>query len=402
MGDFHQTGVITTLHRLGQPNLKQLETELEETLLLRPIALVLPCLYSELEGEAMPRIAAELAEVRYLREIVVSLGRAGLEEFQQAKKFFAALPQAPRLIWNDGPRIQALYQLLAENGIPAGPDGKGRAAWIAFGYVLARGQSGVIALHDCDILTYHRELLARLCYPVANPKLTFEFCKGYYSRVTDRLHGRAARLLVTPLIRTLQRMVGDQPFLVYLDSFRYPLAGEFAMSADLARVNRVQGDWGLEVGTLAEVYRNCAVGRVCQADLSDNYDHKHQPLSPDDPSQGLMRMAIDITRSLLRTLAEEGVPISDGLLKPLPVTYLRTARDMMSRYQNDAYINSLHFDQHEEGVAVEAFARAIQKAGEEFLADPVGMPLIPNWNRVLAAIPDFFSRLREAVDLDNA
>jgi glucosyl-3-phosphoglycerate synthase len=115
-----------------------------------------------------------------------------------------------------------------------------------------------------------------------------------------------------------------------------------------------------------------------------------------------MRMAIDITRSLLRTLAEEGVPISDGLLKPLPVTYLRTARDMMSRYQNDAYINSLHFDQHEEGVAVEAFARAIQKAGEEFLADPVGMPLIPNWNRVLAAIPDFFSRLREAVDLDNA
>lgn len=401
MSDFHQTGLITTLHRLGAPNLELLEKELEETLLLRPIALVLPSLYSELEGEAMPRIVQELAQVRYLREIIISLGRAGKEEFERAKEFFAILPQRPRLVWNDGPRVQALYQLLQEHGISAGPDGKGRSAWMAFGYVLARGQSDVIALHDCDIVTYNRELLARLCYPVANPKLAFEFCKGYYSRVTDRLHGRATRLLVTPLIRALQRMIGYQTFLVYLDSFRYPLAGEFAMIADLARVNRIPWDWGLEVGVLAEVYRNCAIGRVCQVDLLDIYEHKHQVLSSDDPTKGLMRMAVDITKSLLRTLAEEGVPISDGLLKTLPVAYLRSARDMMSRYQNDAYINSLHFDQHEEGMAVEAFAQAIRLASEEFLVDPLNVPLIPNWNRVLSAIPDFFVRLREAVDLDN-
>lgn len=36
------------------------------------------------------------------------------------------------------------------------------------------------------------------------------------------------------------------------DSLRYSLAGEFAMAADLAAVNRIPGDWGLEVGTLAE------------------------------------------------------------------------------------------------------------------------------------------------------
>jgi len=402
MSDFHQTGVITTLHRLGRPNLDQLEKELEETLLLRPIALVLPSLYTELKGEAMPRIVQELARVRYLREIVISLGRAGQAEFEQAKAFFAVLPQGPRIVWNDGPRIQALYQLLEEHGISAGPDGKGRSAWMAFGYVLARGQSDVIALHDCDITTYTRELPARLCYPVANPKLAFEFCKGYYARVTDRLHGRATRLLVTPLIRALQRMVGYQPFLVYLDSFRYPLAGEFAMLADLARVNRIPWDWGLEVGVLAEVYRNCAIGRVCQVDLLETYEHKHQVLSLDDPTKGLMRMAVDITKSLLRTLAEEGIPLSEGFLKTLPVGYLRSAREMMSRYQNDAYINSLHFDQHEEGMAVEAFAQAIRLASEEFVADPLSVPLIPNWNRVLAAIPDFFVRLREAVDLDNA
>jgi glucosyl-3-phosphoglycerate synthase len=38
-------------------------------------------------------------------------------------------------------------------------------------------------------------------------------------------------------------------------------------------VNRIPGDWGLEVGTLAEIYRNVVPGRVCQADLSDNYEH---------------------------------------------------------------------------------------------------------------------------------
>lgn len=401
MSDFHQTGVITTLHRLGKPNLDQLEKELEETLLYRPIALVLPCLYSELEGEALPRIVDELAQVRYLREIVVGLGRAGEEEFRKAKTFFAGLPQAPLLIWNDGPRIQALYRELEERGISAGPDGKGRSAWMTFGYVLARGQSDVIALHDCDILTYHRELLARLCYPVANPRLAFEFAKGYYSRVTDRLHGRAVRLLVVPLIRALQRILEQQPFLAYLDSFRYPLAGEFAMIADLARVNRIPWDWGLEVGVLAQVYRNCAVGRVCQVELADTYDHKHQDLSATDPTKGLARMAVDITKSILRTLAEEGTVLSDGLLKTLPITYIRTARDMLSRYQNDAYINRLVYDQHQEGQAVEAFARAIQLAIEGFLADPLGVPLIPNWNRVLAAIPDFLTRLRDAVDQDN-
>lgn len=115
-----------------------------------------------------------------------------------------------------------------------------------------------------------------------------------------------------------------------------------------------------------------------------------------------MRMAVDITKSTLRTLAEEGIPISDGLLKSLPVTYLRTAREMTVGYQNDAFINSLIFDQHEEGQAVEAFARAVRLASDEYLADPVGMPLIPNWNRVLAAIPDAFERLLTAVDRDNA
>jgi glucosyl-3-phosphoglycerate synthase len=82
-----------------------------------------------------------------------------------------------------------------------------------------------------------------------------------------------------PLIRAMQKVFGYTPLLVYLDSFRYPLAGEFAMTADLARVNKLLGDWGLDFGILAEVFRNSSTQRICQVDLIDTYEHKHQPIS---------------------------------------------------------------------------------------------------------------------------
>ncbi|MBM3791169.1 MAG: hypothetical protein FJW35_12595 [Acidobacteria bacterium] len=280
--------------------------------------------------------------------------------------------------------------------------GKGLSCWFAYGLILARCRSQVIALHDCDILTYSKELPARLCYPTANPNIDFEFCKGFYSRVADnRLHGRVTRLLVTPLIRSLQAIVGQHPLLVYFDSFRYALAGEFSMRADLARVIRIPSDWGLEVGVLAEVYRNTAVKRIAQAELCENYDHKHQALSAEDPTKGLVKMSIDITSSLLRTIASEGIEMSGGLLKTLQAQYVKTAENSVARYYADAMINGLDFDRHEEETAVGAFTHAVRIASEKFLEDPLGVPLIPNWDRITSAFPEFFDMLIEAAEEDN-
>ena len=400
MSDFYQTGSIATLHRLGQPNCERLETELAEHAAANPIALVLPCLYSELEGPALGGIVKQLKEVRYLHEIVVALGTASALEFRRAKDYFRALPQA-RIVWVDGPRIQEILKGLISHEIDIGLPGKGQSCWIAFGYVLARRQSKVIALHDCDILSYDRTYLARLCYPVANPNLGYEFCKGYYARVTNQLHGRVTRLFITPLIRSLERLVGHQPILAFLDSFRYPLAGEFAMVTDLAWTNRIPGDWGLEIGVLAEVYRNCALRRVCQADLTDSYEHKHQALSADDPNGGLYKMSVDIAKSLFRNLAGEGVVLSEGQLKTLRATYLQIAQDAIKKYEDDAAINSLKFDRHQERMAVEAFLKGIGLATEVFLKDPLGVPMISNWSRVTAAVPDIFEQLTAAVDADS-
>ncbi|MCK9201447.1 MAG: glycosyl transferase [Gallionella sp.] len=401
MTDFYQTGIITTLHQLGQPTLERLESELLGFSKTRPIALVLPALYSEFEGPAMPGIVRELSKVKYLNEIVLTLDQATEDDFRRVREFMSPIQTEVKIIHNSGKRIGEVYETLTRNGLDAGLRGKGRSAWLAYGYVLARGRSDVIALHDCDIVTYSRELLGRLCYPIANPNLNYVFCKGYYSRVTSKMNGRVTRLLVTPLVRSLQQLSGQHGFLTFLDSFRYSLAGEFSMSTDLARINRIPSDWGLEVGSLAEVYRNYSPRRVCQVDIAATYEHKHQILSADDAEKGLMKMSVDICKSIFRTLASDGVVFSEGMFRSLIVTYLRQAEDTLMKYEADAMINGLTFDRHEEAKAVEAFSRAIAMASQAFVENPMGNPLIPNWNRVSAAIPDIFEMLRLAVDADN-
>lgn len=401
MADFYQTGLVTTLHRLRPNSIDRLEADLEKFVHDKPIGLVLPALYSEFESLAMPRIVSELQKVRYLQRIVVVLGRATREQFAKARNYFDNFYTPVTVIWMDSPRVQGLLQMLDEKGLSAGADGKGRSCWLAYGYLLAKRDCEVIALHDCDIVNYDRQLLARLCYPIAHPHLSFDFCKGYYARVTDRMHGRVTRLFMTPLIRALEGMAPANPFLRFLDSFRYPLAGEFAMDIDLARVNRIPADWGLEVGVLAEVYRNCTVARTCQVDLMDTYDHKHQSLSTDDSSKGLARMATDIAKSLFTTLAAEGLVFTADHFRSLEVRYVRMAQDTLGRYYADAMLNGLLFDRHAEELAVSVFAKSLSAAATEFIRDPRGIPQIPNWNRVLAAVPEFFEILQDAVEKES-
>ncbi|MBW2312900.1 MAG: glycosyl transferase [Deltaproteobacteria bacterium] len=405
MADFHQTGVITTLHRLGNQPLELLEKQILAHAEARPIALVLPCLYQELEGPALGGILEALADVHYLKQVVVSVsGTESRDDFDRFRRAFdevRTLDDRPAtFVWNGSPRVQRIYSKLRDEGLDAGEDGKGRGTWLAYGYVLAADQSRVLAVHDCDIRDYDRELLARLCFPTVNPNLNYEFAKGYYGRVSDRLHGRVTRLFMTPLLRAMKSVLGEIPLLAYLDSFRYPLAGECSMTTDLARINRIPADWGLEVGMLAEVYRNCSLKRICQVEVVENYDHKHQELSEADSTRGLHRMVNDIASSLIRNLASYGVQFDAGFLNTLISAYVRTAQDAVARYSDDAALNGLVFDRHEEEVAVETFSRALRAAGLSFVRDPMGAPLIPNWNRVTSALPDLLAELQEAVEDD--
>lgn len=401
MADFFQTGSIATLHKLGKTDLDRIEGDLLDFSKECPIALVLPCHVKELGTPALRGIIRELKNVSYVDQIVVGIDGANASNWDRAKRVFKALPQETVLLWNDGPRMKRLIERLVESDLDPGPTGKGRNLWLCFGCVLASERASMVAVHDCDIITYNRELLARLCYPVANPNLGFDFAKGYSARFSTKLNGRAMRLLVSPLLRSLESIIGVHPFLVYLDTFRYPLAGEVSMDLDILRRIRMPSDWGVEVGMLAEVFRVTSPKSICQVDIADRYDHKHQELSARDANRGLNKMGVDIVKCIFRNLAGQGIKLDRGLFDTLLSAYMRKAEDTLRFYGADAEINGFRYDRHEEEVAVSTFVKSIRAAAKNYVDDPLGDPLIPNWNRVNAAMPDFFESFNKAVAMDN-
>ena len=401
MSDFYQSGAITTLHILGSRGYGRIEEELNEISKEVKTTLIIPALYSDFILPPMKNILEILDTISYLNRIIISIGRASKEEFELVKKAVAGHSDKIILLWMDNPDILNHFMELSKNGMKLGEQGKGLSCWTSFGLNLALGNSNVVALHDSDIITYSREMLARLLYPVMNPNFSYEFSKGYYARFSNKLHGRATRLLLNPLLKAINNVMGEHVFIDYLKSFRYPLAGEFALKTSLTRVIRFPADWGLEVSTLYEIYRNVALKRICQVELTQRYDHKHQKLSSEDSSQGLHKMAIDISTNIFKNLAAEGIIVSEGVLETIQKNYRKISEDIISNYHADAMINGLEFHRHHEENIVETFYRALVGSSYSYLTDPMSYMMLPNWNRITSAYPDFLSTFRELVEKDN-
>lgn len=420
MADFHQGGVITTLHALHEAfdretYLASLEERLEEWSRHASIALMLPSLLSEIEKpEVLDRILGEISKTKYLKTVIVALGGAqDQEHFKRAADYFGRLRNDDRevkIVWVDGPRIQDVLGKIREREIPTGVQGKGQSVWVALGYILAREDCEVVALHDCDIVTYDRVLLGRLIEPVANPHNDYEFCKGYYARISPEelaMKGRVTRLFVTPLVDTLQALMYNRgyndlgAFFGYHRSFKYPLAGEFSFSARMARGINIAYDWGLEVSTLSEAYQRVMPRKIAQIDLAPNYEHKHQDISPEDAGRGLHRMVVDIAKFYLNHVRSNGFPLDDAFVDMVLHTYYNRSLDFIKRYSDDAEINGLNYDRYQEELTVRYFRGFLWTAWEQ-IKGPHESSLIPSWNRVVFSIPEISNELLQAVDQDNS
>jgi glucosyl-3-phosphoglycerate synthase len=397
MSDFHQSGPVTSLPRLLPRPIEELEGRILGLVRRFPVALVIPMVPDEMDRPALARIVAELAEVSYLDTLVISLNRATADDYDRTQEFFAPYPGRKVILWSEAPPVKAFIEEIDAAGLYTGESGKGRACWLAMGHVLAEERVEYMAFQDADVVNFNREMLARLILPVIDPTVDYDFVKGYYARVSNRLHGRVTRLLLAPLLAAFTRLMGQEPYIRYLASFRYALSGEFALKCDLAQRMRLPCDWGLEIVTLFEALRHRAANRVCQVELAETYDHKHQDLSADDPSKGIHRMAKDVVKHLLRTLAAAGVNLPDGLMRSLLAAYQREAEDAVADSYAVATINGLAFDRHEEERNVQVFTAALRSSIEEFLIDPLGAPLVPNWVRIWSGVPDAGVRLLDAV-----
>lgn len=391
---------ITTLHELCIDDKKLIKT-VSDTAAERPVSVIMPMLYKELENDALENIVKGLNKCTYLNEIVIPLAAKNEKEFRQVKRFFRDLKIPKRIMWCNGPKIEKVLTELKKDGLNLLKyRGKGRDVWLAMG--IASIKNYAIALHDADVLGYTEMIPTKLLYPIVEPELDFKFNKGYYARVNLQrkiIYGRVFRLFLHPLLRSIVDLIGSEPdFVRFLRSFRYPISGEFALTSDLARDVDIPGDWGIEIGIMAEMYRNVTSKRICQTDLGF-YDHKHQKIGGE--TKGLTKMTGDILKTLLRVLIEEEhIQVSREFLISLRVLYQRHAQDCIRKYHAEAHFNNLRYDRHLEETMVEKFSQQIMNAGTIYMRRPVGTR-IPDWLRTISARKKIREQLLDVVIADN-
>ncbi|WP_233738062.1 glycosyltransferase family protein [Halocatena pleomorpha] len=246
-------------------------------------------------------------------------------------------------IWCNGPRVN---ELLTEAGF-GDTGGKGRDVWLALGVA---SDTKYTVVHDADAETYSRSHVNRLLFPLERGH---SFVKGYYARIErNQLYGRLFRLFYAPLIRALSQLSGA-PIVSYLGAFRYALAGEMAMTTQLARRLRVPPGWGLEVGALGTAFEHAGFEGTAQIDLGV---HKHDHRSVSGP-HGLGDMSIDVGASLFSVLEANGVSPDYESLRE---RYRKTANRLIDQYATDAAFNGLDYDSNAERDQIEAYLPAVK------------------------------------------
>lgn len=379
MSDFFQHGLISTLHQLSeQPRHLDLPGARGK------LGLILPCHYRDLGSDALATIIAALNQSTLFDLIVVTMN--GIREAHTATvaHFWSQLRAPHRVLWNDDPSV---LEWLSAKGF-CSPPGKGLNLWMAVGFISRHTEVGAFVVHDCDIKNYTAELPSSLADPVVT--LGYKFCKGFYPRVQERLYGRVTRLFVIPFVRSFVRVIGHFPLLDFIDSFRYPLAGECALTTDLAVQLPIESGWGLEIGLLSEIHRLLEPREVCQVDLAIRYDHKHQTLDSQQPGEGLLGMVGDIALSVLSHLEREGCQLDSAILDSVGEAYQQAAADFIRRYRDVAIFNRIPFAESRESEIAKHFHARLEEITGEFAKGARALPL-PPWKQLMDAgkMPDF-------------
>jgi len=310
-------------------------------------AVVVPMTARDHASLAADRVFAELEAVDPGR-VVVAL-RAPEERVDAVTEWLDGYDLPLDVLWCNGPAVD---ELLAEDGL-GGESGKGRDVWLALGVAAASAE--YVVVHDADATTYSGRHVRRLLAPL---DLGFEFSKGYYARVEDgKLYGRLCRLFYEPLVRALADR-HDEAVVDYLAAFRYALAGEFAVTADVARTLRAQRAWGLEVGTLGEAFGRVGFDGTAQVDLG-RHEHDHRSVAGPD---GLSEMCEQVGAALFQALSVHGV---DPEFATLADRYRATAEELIGAYAADAAFNGLRYDREGEREQVATYAEAIGPPGPD-------------------------------------
>jgi glucosyl-3-phosphoglycerate synthase len=395
MADFY-INKLPTFSLLTEENTSHMENQLKLEACRIPMGVLIPALFCDLSSPAMKHIIEVLSQMKLIKKVYICLDKANSDEFKASKEITAPLGDKCSLIWNDSQKVRELVCEI-ERKLSVGIRGKGHAVWTGLGYVIAKSEVSALAFHDADIITYSKDLLIRLLYPIV--ALKYQFSKGYYIRYNNQFYGRVVRLFYFPFVRALKDIFGSTEYIDYMGDFRYPLSGEFATFVSQARILQFPSDWGIEVGILGEIFRNMRTHRICQIELVPRYDHKHQAMGSGNEG-GLFRMAADIARTFFTFMAGNGRVIGHDTFNAIRHSYLKNAREIVYVYESfaDMYGDKISYDYHTEMSAIELFAQSIDLAVIQFYENPQGNTLIPDWKRVESAVDGVLGKLIASVE----
>lgn len=332
---------------------------------------VVPVTDRDFAGLAPDQVFRSLSSLPVER-VVVPL-RAPADRVADIREWLESFDLELAVLWCNAPGVDDLLSAVDLDG----PAGKGRDVWLALGLAT---ESEYVVLHDADVRSHEPRDISKLVGPLG---YGFSFVKAYYARVEhEQLFGRLFRLFYTPLVEALATR-HDDPIVEYLGAFRYALAGEMAMTAELARTMRLPRRWGLEVGTLGEAYREVGFAGSAQVDLG-RYEHEHRAVS--GPT-GLSDMSHGVARALFRLLLDQGVEVT---YEDLAATYRDVGMALVDRYEADAWLNDFEYDAEDERRQVETYADAIQP--------PTAEDRLPAWSESPISVADLEAAHLDAID----
>ena len=323
---------ITTLHDFGEVN---------PTVALDSVAVVVPIAGADTDRASVRRTLRIAA--RHEPGAIVLPVRGDRAAARRVQTIADDLPVATAVIWCNAPEME---DLLSTAGIdPSGA--KGFDVWL--GLAVATAEHEHVVVHDADATSYTHQHLPRLVWPLTHGH---SFVKAYYARVEqNQLYGRLLRLFWSPLVAAIDAEY-DAPVIDYLSAFRYPLAGEFAMTASVAQSMSLPREFGLEIGVLGESHRVAGEREAAQVDLGW-HRHDHRPVTGPN---GLVPMARAIAGTIEAVLDADDIPIDLAELQP---EYRARANRLIEQYAADADFNGLAHEEADERNQVDQYAQVL-------------------------------------------
>lgn len=330
MVDFFQSKQITTLQKLCDNS--HLEAEIIAS--QKKIVIVIPCSIHHYQMRTIHNLLNQLNSVPFIYQIIIILNGKVANQTNH------------ELLDIDDPRVTLINALSSDRA------GKGYALKIGFDFAYSQHQEhSVIVTLDADLQSFTTEYLLKLIYPIA--VLNGHFNKGYYARFSDnKLDGRLTRLLVFPLLYAMQLQHPKDQLLEWLLEFRYPLSGDVSFSSELIPELNITEHWSYDLSLLISVFQKKEKIDIYQTELSDNYQHLHQPIEKNE-SEGLLRVAENILDYLTTLYALDKTRlISD---------YNLLAKQYCKKYQKLASFNGLNYAQKKEEDLITAIVTYLQR-----------------------------------------